>query len=221
MQWEDFFSLHPKLYHMAWEGAWPSIVKHGLLSTEALLDLYDVTGERRSKILATHRAESVRIEHPQYGTAMIRDQKPMNDTKLSRCLTGGLKPADWYRLLNSKVFFWTTPGRLCKMVSAGPYKQFPHCILTLDTRKVVEDYRDKITFSPINSGATRFANTLRGLETFTRFEDFPYEAYRRKGRPRNDIFVELTVHHGVNDIGRYVENASIVQGVTTLELLYP
>ena len=28
MQWEDFFSLHPKLYHMAWERAWPSIVEH-------------------------------------------------------------------------------------------------------------------------------------------------------------------------------------------------
>ena len=144
----------------------------------------------------------------------------MNDTKLSRCLTGGLKPADWYRLLNSKVFFWTTPERLSRLANAGPYKQFSHCILTLDTRKLVADYKDQITFSPINSGATRFANPMRGLETFTRFEDFPYDAYRGKRSP-NDIFVELTVRRGVNNILRYVENANIVQGVTSLGHLYP
>ena len=173
MEWEDFFSLHPKLYHMAWEGAWTSIVEHGLLSTEALLDLFEVTGDRRTNLLAKHRAENVRIEHPKYGAAMIRDQKPMNDTKLSRCLTGGLKPADWYRLLNSKVFFWTTPERLCKMVCAGPYKKLPHCILTLDTRKLVADYKDQITFSPSIPGRLSQTTRCGGLKPSPALRIFP------------------------------------------------
>lgn len=221
MQWEDFFSLHPKLYHMAWEGAWPSIAKNGLLSTEALLDLFAYSGKARTDILAEHRAECVAISHPEHGEAVIRDQKPMNDTKLSRCLTGGMTPADWYRLLNGKVFFWTTPERLFKLVCAGPYRQHKHCILTLDTRKLVADYKQQITFAPINTGATFTDGTPRGRETFTRFEEFPYDAYRRKGRKRNDVFVELTVDYKVNDIMRYVESAAIMQETTELQRLYP
>ena len=37
-------ALYPPLYHMAAEGSWPSIQRHGLLSTSALLDLYEVCG---------------------------------------------------------------------------------------------------------------------------------------------------------------------------------
>lgn len=221
MEWEDFFSLHPKLYHMAWEGAWPSIVRHGLLSTEALLDLFGYAGEAREDILARHRAESVGIFRQEYGEAVIRDQKPMNDAKLSRCLTGGMTPADWYRLLNSKVFFWTTQERLFKLTGAAPYRHLRHCILTLNTRKLVADYRQRITFAPLNTGATLFNCVSRGAETFSRLEDFPYDAYRRKGRKRNDVFVELTVQGGVGDILRYVESADILQGTTPVRRLYP
>ena len=43
-------SMYPRLYHMAEEGSWPSIRRHGLLSTSALLDRCLVSGRRRAGI---------------------------------------------------------------------------------------------------------------------------------------------------------------------------
>ena len=37
----------PRLYHMAEAGSWPSIKERGLLSTTALLDLFELEGESR------------------------------------------------------------------------------------------------------------------------------------------------------------------------------
>ena len=36
----------PRLYHMAEAGSWESVKRHGLLSTTALLDLFEVSGDR-------------------------------------------------------------------------------------------------------------------------------------------------------------------------------
>ena len=39
---EDMARKYPFLYHMAELSSWPSIQRHGLLSTSALLDLYEI-----------------------------------------------------------------------------------------------------------------------------------------------------------------------------------
>ena len=205
---------------MAWEGAWPSIAKHGLLSTEALLDLFECRGSDRNMILRHRRPESITITHPRLGMAVIRDQKPIDDTKLARCLTGGMAVSEWYALLNSKVFFWTTQERLFKLVCAAPYRSHRHCILTLDSRSLVSDYFADITFAPINSGATFTDGTLRGFDTFTPFDRFPYDIYRAKGRKATDVFVELTVSCGVNDILKYILSVNIMQQYNVIEELY-
>ena len=44
---ERIVELHPVVYHMAEYGTWESIKKHGLLSTSALLDLFQKSGEER------------------------------------------------------------------------------------------------------------------------------------------------------------------------------
>lgn len=45
----------PTPYHMAERGSWPSIARHGLLSTSALLDLFAVAGPDRAKSEAARR----------------------------------------------------------------------------------------------------------------------------------------------------------------------
>jgi len=62
---------------MAEAGSWPSIRRHGLLSTSALLDLFEVTGVERVRLESQRRPETVKIEHPEHGEALIRDQKPL------------------------------------------------------------------------------------------------------------------------------------------------
>lgn len=217
---DSFLKQHPYLFHMAWKGAFDSIMLHGLLSTQALLDLYEVDSQTRECLLSKRRPNSVIITHEEHGKAVIRDQKPLSDVKLNKCLTGGLSTDDWYRILNERVFFWTTKERLFKLMNAAPYRDDSHCVLVLDTQKLYSSYGPNITFSPINSGATMFPHTRRGNETFSRFEDFPYESYRSK-RPRYDIFVELTVAYKVQNIANYLVSAYIMNSKSIECQLYP
>src|ERR1700688_4530360 len=106
MTTDELSGRFPLLYHMAQLGSWPSVEEHGLLSTTALLDLFEVRGDERFRIESCHRPESIPISNIEYGLAVIRNQKPMSDKSVRRALEDGLKPADWYRELNSRVFFW-------------------------------------------------------------------------------------------------------------------
>ena len=118
---------------MAEAGSWECVKRHGLLSTTALLDLFEVSGDERDAIEAARRPESVPIHHPDHGTAWIRDNKPINETVLERTLTGMSEP-DWYRTLNGRVFFWLSQRRLKKLRNAGAYAEREHDILTIDTQ---------------------------------------------------------------------------------------
>src|SRR5260221_1026036 len=154
MDTELLIRTFPRLFHMADRDSWPSIQKHGLLSTTALLDLFQIDGAKRDALESAHRPECVPILHPKFGRAVIRDQKPMSDKGLLRCLRG-LTPKDWYRLLNRKVFFWLHEERLETLLNAEAYWDKGHCVLTVDTRKLVEQHLDRIVLSPMNSGCTR------------------------------------------------------------------
>ena len=118
---EELSGRFALLYHMAQLGSWPSVEEHGLLSTTALLDRFEVGGDERFRIESCHRPESITINHAVHGRAVIRDQKPMSDRSVRKALAGGLKPADWYRELNSRVFFWLTEERLNTFMNARAY----------------------------------------------------------------------------------------------------
>lgn len=196
--------LHPHLFHMAADESWPSIRRYGLLSTSALLDLFEIVGDRREAIESRHRPEMVAIHHPVYGTAWIRDQKPMTDQSVRRALAGSeLSPSDWYRLLNGRVFFWTTEQRLQRMLGAAHYRDLHHSVLTIDTRELLRRHGSRVSLSPINSGATRPYPWPRSAATFQPAASFPYERYRRS-RGSGGAIVELAVGRGVEDVGDLV-----------------
>src|ERR1700728_2842755 len=88
MDVQELIDRYPRLYHTAHVDAWAGIQAHGLLSTTALLDLFEVCGHNRDLIESTRRPESVVIEHRRFGRAVIRDNKPITDGQLARCLTG-------------------------------------------------------------------------------------------------------------------------------------
>jgi len=209
----------PTLYHMAERGSWPSIRQHGLLSTSALLDLYDVQGAERDAIECRRRPEGVTVKHPALRPVVIRDQKPMDDASLRMCLLDGLSPEDWYRCLNRKVFFWLTRERLLRLLNARPYRNAEHDVLELDTAALAAAYRPAITLSPINSGTTKlFPSTAskRGRATFLSISDYPYAQWRSAGRKPGERVVELTVDYGIFDITEFVRRVVQMQGGTVL-----
>jgi hypothetical protein len=196
---EAFSARFPHLFHMAEAGSWPSIQRHGLLSTSALLDLFEVRGERRVALEARHRPESVTLHHPQHGVAVVRDQKPMDDKGLLRSLSGGLSPADWYQLLNARVFFWVRHERLRKLLDARAYRGKRQTVLTVDTARLLARHEARILLSPINSGATKPFPAPRGPDTFLPMARYPFSFWDEK-RKRGEPVVELTVTHSVPDI---------------------
>ena len=200
---EEVIADHPVLYHMAESGSWPSIQCRGLLSTSALLDLYGYSGAGRFAIESARRPESIRIRHPAHGEAIVRDQKPMTDAGLRRALLDGLVPKQWYRILNSRVFFWLTQERLRTLLTARPYAAKNHDVLFVETGPLVEAYRQQITLSPMNSGCTVPFPHKRGLQTFQSIDDYPYEEWRTKRRGVDPV-VELAIDGGVPNIAAFV-----------------
>ncbi|HEX7964207.1 MAG TPA: hypothetical protein VF651_00705 [Gammaproteobacteria bacterium] len=206
---EEFVAAFPKLYHMAHKDSWPSIRKHGLLSTTALLDLFGIEGGPRKDIESKHRAEYIKIESPKYGVAMIRDQKPMSDSGLARCLEDGLTPTKWYHILNGRVFMWTSMERLETLMSARSYKKDKHLVLVFDSKRLMEKHWKSVTFCAMNSGCTTPFAHPRGKTTFMPPEKYPYaENRRRKGR--RDAIVEVAVVGGMSDIENCLVDRQVI-----------
>jgi hypothetical protein len=203
---------YPVLYHMASFGSWPLIKKHGLLSTSKLVELFEVPEPRRTELLSQQRRRSEPITHPSYGTAILRDQKPLSAKNLTRCLVDCDAPT-WYRLLNERVFFWLDQERLMTLMSAREYSEKQHTVLQVNTASLVERYEKTIELAHMNTGNTRPMPHPRGRLTFRKMDDYDYQ--RRRSLPDYSAVVELTVLGGVPDISQdllRVENAASKNG---------
>jgi hypothetical protein len=200
-------SRYPVLYHMAEDGSWEGIRGLGLLSTSALLDRFEVEGERRRRIESARRPEIEAIQHPERGRALIRDNKPMQETVLERCLAG-MAPREWYETLNRRVFFWVDRKRLLKLLGARAYRDRPHLVLELDTVELLRRHAEDVTLSAINSGATFPMNPApRGPDTFRRIGD----------HPRGKAIVELVVDYAVPEAADLTLRLSRWRGGEELE----
>lgn len=209
----------PTLYHMAERGSWQSIQNHGLMSTTALLDLYGISGAARVRIESERRAKSISLSSSDLGRAVVRDQIPMDDKGLERCLQDHLLPKDWYRILNAKVFFWLTRERLLRLLNAGTYRLEEHDVLVLNAKALVEAHLDKIWLCPMNSGCTKPFPHPRGMETFQRVSEYPYALWRTK-RKRGERVVELAVDYAVPDVAKFVSRVVRMQASQELSVLF-
>lgn len=214
----DLARRFPVLFHMAEAGSWPSIRKHGLLSTAALVDLFEIQGEHRRALVSSHRPECVPISHERLGTALLRDQKPMDDRGLRRCLRDGLTPRQWYEILNDKVFFWVTRERLERLLAARAYRDRRQTILEVRTSALVDRHGASVLLSPMNSGCTKPFPHPRGTDTFRPLAEYPFDERARKNR--REPIVEVTVTRGVPDIRDLVLRVEECGGGKGNTLLY-
>lgn len=194
----DLARHYPRLYHMAEAGSWDSIELHGLLSTGALLDLFEVDDAKRATILRQRRPVSVPLAHDMHGAAVVRDQIPLREGPLRSCLTD-MSLEEWLELLNSRVFFWLDEPHLETLLGAGAYRERAHDVIHVDTAALVGRHVEEIRLSPINSGATLYNPRPRGSGTFMTVAHYPFED-RRKARGVANAIVELAVEGGVRDI---------------------
>ena len=206
MKTEDFCRTYPRLYHMAEAAMWPSIQRHGLLSTSSLLDLYKVTGPERERIERQRRGDFMEVAHPEFGPVLIRDQKPMSDATLAPVLID-MTPAEWYALLNERVFFWVSEERLKGLLSA--YRHRDNLVLVLDTAAVMAQHAAQTTLSTINSGYSRRWAVRRGRDTFQSIADFQ-PVQKTAGKSVRRAVVECAVLGGVTNVmGALIETRPV------------
>lgn len=194
MDSDTLVAKYPRLFHMAEDGSWPSIKEHGLLSTSAMLALYNYTGGACTRIESEWRPCKITISCDEFDDAVIRDQIPMPPERLKQCLPEDMPVSEWYRCINERVFFWVTWLNLKWFLAAKAYFKQPHLVVSIDTGRLLRRYQNQVSLSAINTGSTypkkgQDRPEPRSRETFKRISDFH--------RP---FITELTVDQGVHDI---------------------
>jgi len=210
---------YPRLYHLTHVDNWNLIRRLGLLSTSALLDLFGIDGESRRPLERSNRRELVPIRHKDYGVAILRDQKPMDDRGLERALTDGINPVDWYRLVNKHVFFWVDRGRVDRLLGARAYRNDRHALLVVRTQPLLDRYASSIVLSPLNTGATKPMPHPRGKNCFVPLASYPF-AYLKQKRSVRDAVVELAIPGSVPDLADMLDRVSIVGNGVAEEVIW-
>ena len=203
---------------MAAAGSWPSIQRNGLLSTKALVALWQVAppGVRES-LISQRRAETRVIHNTTLGSASIRDQKPLHEPSLALALTD-MSPHEWYVALNSRVFFFLQRERLLGLLNARSYRNEEHVVITVDTASLVGAHGMDIELCAINSGfAQPHSHAARGSSTFKKIADYPHRPRLvPRSKPPWDVS-ELAVPEGVLDVAQHVTRVDRMKRSVVIE----
>lgn len=192
---EEFVELYPTLYHVSLAPDLEHIRKHGLLSTSALLDLFEVTGTRRYKLESCRRLQSEPLSHPLHGKVFLNDQSPLQEGPLCRCLQD-MSPGEWMRELNRRVFFFPTKRRVYGLLNARLARDRHRIAIVLETAALLDFGADHIELSAINSGCATRKAPLRGKTTFQPLHRYPFEERRKRLGPAGAI-AEVTFPYAI------------------------
>jgi hypothetical protein len=147
---------------------------------------------------------AVRPEDPSFRNDFL--EKP-----LSECLDDGLRPADWLRLLNGRVYLWIDAEDRKRFLER--YRSVPQEVITFDTRRLLERLSSKVELS--STGNTRRRPARRGLKTFQPFVVY----WARTTKPP----VEFTIRDGISEMEllKVVTRVETHQDGTEPEAIWP
>jgi hypothetical protein len=217
----ELISCYPRLYHLAYFSAWPSIQKHGLLGTTALLDMYGIKGRQRLEIESQGRSKAVTITHPVHGSAVIRDQKVLPESKLLLCLKKGNSPMSsrqWYESLNRRVFFWSSMDDFEKLNGAKEYRSQDGIMMEIDTARLLSKHASSVTLCSKNSGAARYIHPLNS-RTHQPLGDNDF-VLTKNGRPRKAVR-EIAVDYAVPDVLSHTITVKAIEGGKIGKVIWP
>ena len=208
---EELAKLHPQLFHVTRTNVLPLIEKHGLLSTNALLDLFEVEQTIRDDIAQRPRKAGIQLSHRDNGVVWLNDQAPLNLKKLAKCLDDDLTPLSWLDILNSRVYLWADKAGLERLKTANVKRRRKVSILTINTLRFAEAFIDQLEISPINSGATLHQPAHRGLSTFAKINELDFQTWRNRRRNLGyknslDTIKEVTVIGLIYNFTRFVDD---------------
>ncbi len=168
---ERFLKHRPRLVHVSLAKNLDQVRQLGLLSTEALLDRFEVAAAQRKRLEFEPRTARVQLSHPVHGDVFLNDQSPLSESALRKCLIE-MTPAEWCASLNMRVFFWPTQNELPSIYSSQLGRTYQRTVLVADTEAVLDAYQDDIEVAFINTGNTRRKPAPRGRDTFRKLHQY-------------------------------------------------
>ena len=102
-------------------------------------------------------SETIIVNNTSYS---LRDQQPISQVALSKCLTDNWQVADFIEHLNNRVFMWPTKNRLERHFNR--YINEHPVIFKFNTHEIL-DLNSHVKFCRLNSGATRANSYLDGI----------------------------------------------------------
>ncbi len=133
-----------RLYHVTDAASLPLIERHGLLSAERLVALFE--GDPAQ--LGENRDAYVTLTHAQHGVATLRRQW-LREASLAPRLASCTTCADYRRHINSQVYFWPDQARAAALERFEPSRQ--QLVLSLPVEAVLA-LGVVLLASPINAG---------------------------------------------------------------------
>lgn len=157
MEIEKLIHLRPYLYHLtSKENAQKIIESKRLYSANELIRR---SGEKKNKVFGrTRRTGSTPIIIGEE-TYYLRDQRPISEVNLAKCLTDNWSISDFLYHLNDRVFMWPTIGRLTSHYKT--YEKEKPVIFRFSTADILAA-NPHAKFCRLNSGATRSNSYLDG-----------------------------------------------------------
>lgn len=202
--------LPDTVYHLAEASNWSSIQQLGLLSASELIRASGMAASARARLERTQR-----LTHTELPSGVhIRDQRPMPPSALAACLIG-LAPADWYALVNARVFFWLDADRLNRQRAACKSQARAQVVLSIRTAGLLDAHRDRVAVTPINTGNARRMPARRGAASFVPYATWVQTGWESESaalgtprRKRSHRPVEVTVAVSVPNAMRLVVKVS-------------
>jgi hypothetical protein len=196
--------LPDRIYHLAEASNWPLIQLDGLLCANRLVSAAGIVAANRDRLKREQRLIHTVLPN----RVRIRDQRPMPPAALENCLCG-MDPADWYEMVNARVFFWLDPDRLNRQKAACEPR--PQVVIAVSTADLVAIHQEHVALTPINTGNARRKPARRGAATFVPLAQWVRSGWESEAealgtpvRKRSHQPVELTVLNAVPDIMRFV-----------------
>lgn len=192
MDYDAFLAKYQQLWHVTDGGAWPTLQRHGLLSTARLVELFGLPDA--DTVLSTKREEPIVLEDPEIGRAVLRDQSQLSEKKLEAALTDGLTVADWLRKMNGLVPLYADRAARDKMLAT--YAGQDSLVVTLNARSLLDHYGVWFKVTAINTGSSYYGSGSRGNSTF-----LSVQRYDPK-RPIREVVIDAAIPDLMDHVSR-------------------
>ncbi|MEL7254736.1 MAG: hypothetical protein AAGL23_11220 [Pseudomonadota bacterium] len=201
MDFDDFASLHPKLYRLGVIGASEGIKKHGLLTAK------DIATKAGVVLPKGPRKEALPVTLDDGTRMVITDNKPLLFACLAPALDDGLTPEQWLDMLNSRVFFWPSQkigsnNLRFRNANLGYESEWQ----VYDTKSLLRPIWEMAEIAPFNTGAASRKAARRGLSTFASLNELDPSKWRSARKSRGlikglDKIKEVTVRGSIAHAG--------------------